>query len=328
MLATKKIQNEFQIFIQDKYGKIQNPIVMLPIKIKYVRKGTAGKMTFTMKYDPLIEFEEGCTVYLYYQKRVVFKGFVFQKIVKAKDDGIEVIVYDQMRYLMNKDTICYFNKRASDLLKDIADTYNLKYANIDNTLYYLRNRVEKDKTLLDMIQTSLNETLLVTGRLYTIFDNCGYLTIKNIQNMVVDTIIDNKHCTEIEYATSIDTDVYNQIKLACHIEENPKKQENIYIKKDLFHISQWGILQYFEEIDSNVDAKERADLLLQYYNRKKVELHLTTSIGDINIRGGSMVFVDIETNGQKIKQYILVEEVEHQIDTTHTMKLILRSGEA
>ncbi|MFL8589818.1 cell wall hydrolase, partial [Clostridioides difficile] len=81
-----------------------------------------------------------------------------------------------------KDTYVYSNKTASELVKMLAKDFNLKYNVIEDTKYKL-SRVEENKTLFDMILTALDDTLREKKEMYTLYDDFGRITLKNVASM-------------------------------------------------------------------------------------------------------------------------------------------------
>ena len=85
-------------------SSIQFPPVVEGAKLSWERKGTPGKLTFSVVKTPGLNFQEGDPVKLTVDGTPMFYGFVFIKS-RDKDSTIDVTAYDQLRYLKNKDTI-------------------------------------------------------------------------------------------------------------------------------------------------------------------------------------------------------------------------------
>lgn len=103
-----------------------------------------------------------------------FYGFVFTKEVK-KDGMASYTVYDQLRYLKNKDTIVYKKKTADEVIRIIAKRFLLKCGTLAKT-GWRRSAVEDNTALFDMIQNALDDTLMVKGKTYVfmiILENCA-----------------------------------------------------------------------------------------------------------------------------------------------------------
>ena len=208
----------------------------------------------------------------------------------------------------------------------LAADFNLQTGYIEDTGYRIESRVEDNKTLFDIIQTALDYTVQNTGDLYVLYDNFGELTLHAAQDMRVPLIIDADTAENYDYESSIDKDTYNKIKLSYENKDEGKR--DIYISQDSENINQWGVLQYYEKIDENVNGKAKADALLSLYNSKTRNLSVKSAFGDIRVRGGSSVIVNLDIGDVSLQNYMLVEKAKHNFsEGYHTMDLTLRGGE-
>lgn len=303
---------------------IYQPAIEGEIKWDTERKGQPGKLSFSIVNDGIINFQEGNPVSFKYDGVKVFYGFVFKK-ERDKEKIIKVTAYDQIRYLKNKDTYVYKNKTAAELLKMIAADFNLKTGTVADTVYKIASRVEDNKTLIDIIQTALEMTLQNKNKLYVLFDDFGNLTIKDIEEMKLDIIIDNETSENFKYTSSIDGQTFNKIKLSYENEKSGKRE--VYIAQSSANMNKWGVLQYFETIDDKVNGKAKVDALLKLYNAKQRSLTISNAFGDPRVRAGSSVPVDLSLGDIVVKNYMIVEKVSHSFENDeHTMNLTLRGG--
>ena len=67
------------------------------------RKDTPGKLVFSVLWDSKLDIEEGNPVKLTVKGTVVFYGFIFT-FSHTKSTVVQITAYDQIRYLLNKDT--------------------------------------------------------------------------------------------------------------------------------------------------------------------------------------------------------------------------------
>lgn len=134
------------------------------MKLIWERKGMPGKLTFEAKYDGNFKITEGSSVLLIVDGTKMFYGFVFQH-KKTKEGWYSYTVYDQLRYLKNKDTLIYKKKRADQVIKIIAERLNLQCGKLANTAYKM-SAIEEDSTLFDMIQNALDNTLMTKNKVY------------------------------------------------------------------------------------------------------------------------------------------------------------------
>lgn len=304
---------------------IYYPIVEEGITWETVRKGVPGKLTFTVVKDGTLNFQEGNAVRLKVDGQNVFYGFVFTK-KRDKGNTIDVVAYDQLRYLKNKDTYVYTNKTASDLVKMIAADFKLNIGTIENTPYIIASRVEDNKTLFDMIQNALDLTLENKKQMYVLYDDFGKLSLKNVESMKLDLLIDDETAEDYSYTSTIDNNTYNKIKLSYENEKTGKRE--IYIAQDSNNMNNWGVLQLFETIQEKTNGKVKADTLLALYNKKTRNLSVKDAFGDVRVRGGSSVIVKLNLGDVDVQNYMIVESVKHTFkNNEHLMNLTLRGGD-
>lgn len=279
-----------------------------------------GVLSFNVLKDDIISFQEGNPVRLKFGGNNVFYGFVFTK-KRNKTDTIQVTAYDQLRYLKNKDTYSYENKKASEVVKMIADDFNLNQGAIEDTQFIIASRVERNKTLFDIIQNTLDLTFQNRKQLFVLYDDFGKLTLKNIESMKLNLLIDEDSAENFDYSSSIDGETYNKIKLSYENRE-------IYIAQDTNSINQWGVLQYFEEIEETTNGKVKADTLLSLYNKKTRSHTLKNVLGDISVRAGASVIIKLNLGDVKVQNYMIVEKAKHSFKNgEHFMDLTLKGGD-
>ena len=304
---------------------IQYPAVVEGAKLTLERKVTHGKLTFTVVKDSKLNFQEGDPVKLTLDGTPMFYGFVFIKS-RDKDGTIDVTAYDQLRYLKNKDTITEEGLKASDLLKRIATDFRLNLGTVEDTGYTMETVVEENQTLFDMIQNALDETLLNTGKLYVLYDDVGSLTLKDINSMKTNLLIDMEAAENFSYSSSIDDATYNKIKLAFNNEKTGKRE--LYVAQDGEKINQWGVLQYFEEIQTATGAAAKAEAMLAHYDRKTRKLTIKNAFARPDIRAGSAVMVSLNLGDIIANQYLMAEKVVFTFkEDENMMDLTLVGGE-
>lgn len=306
-------------------GTIYEPLLEEGMKWETERAGAPGKLTFTVLKDEMIDFQEGNPVKLLINGIGKFFGFVFEK-KRNKDGLIKVTAYDQLRYLKNKDTYVYTNKTAAEVLKMVVNDFSLTCGAIEDTGYSIAKKVEDNKTLFDIVQNALDDTLRVSKKMFVLYDDFGKLTLKNIVNMKVDLLIDEETAEDFDYTSSIDKNTYNQVKLVYENEETGKR--DVYLVKDTANINKWGVLQYFDTLKEKENGKTKADALLQLYNKKTRNLSIKGAFGDSRVRAGSTIAINLNIGDIIVQSYMLVEKCTHTFkESEHRMDLILRGGE-
>ncbi len=285
----------YELLIQHQ-GTIMLPPVVENVSIEWERQGQPGKLIAEVVKTPGLSFQEGDPCRFSVDGTPVFYGFVFEKSRKGStDDIIQITVYDQLYYLKNKDTYVYTNKTAADVIRMIAEDFQLNAGDLEDTGYTIGSRVEDNQTLFDIIQTALDETLKATSQMYVLYDDVGKLTLKNIGSMKLGLLIDEDTAGDFDYESSI--------------------------------INQWGVLQYYEKLDSTTNAKAMADALLSLYNTKTRTLKLQDVLGDIRVRAGTLLVVMLGLGDINVSNYLMVEQVKHTFNNEqHLMELKMRGG--
>ena len=301
------------------------PIVLDDVQWETDRLGEQGRLTFTVVKDNIISFEEGNEVNLFVDGKRLFFGYVFSKS-RNKDHHIKVVAYDQLRYFKNKDIYVYTNKTASELLKMVAGDFGLRVGNVEDTRYKIAQRVEDGQTLFDIVQNALDLTLASTDQLYVLYDDAGKITLKNIQNMKLQTVIDQETAEDFDYTSSIDGETYNYIKLVYESDKEGKRLVPA-IAKDQEHVNQWGVLQYYEKVNDETNMQARANSLLKYYNHKSRTLRIKGALGDVNVRAGCMLPVLLNLGDIINSSYLICERVTHHFtEGHHYMDITLIGG--
>ena len=321
--------NIYATIYDNRYGKtwdISNAISKLSIST-YI-EGTPGKCTFDLLKSGGVAFWEGATVSIELDGVKMFKGFLFKKERTQDVDIISCTCYDQLRYLKNKDSYVFEGVTSDQIFKKICDDFVLKYKVVDKSSYVCAPRINDATTLYEMMEHSLDDTLINAGEWYFIRDNFGVLEHTNIKSCITGLILgDGSGVTEFSYGTSIDDNTYNQIKL-YRDNDNTGKRE-IFIVNDTINggqnLKEWGILQLYEKVDENLNKaqiEEKARGMLRLYNNLKRSLKLTSG-GVPTIFAGCMFKCKIADLGDlSLDKYLLITECTHNIENgVHTMDL-------
>ncbi len=310
-----------QLLIQNE-NIVYEPIAQDEITWTTERKGAAGKLEFKVVRDSIINFEEGNPIAFKVDDTNLFYGFVFKKKMD-KEQIITTTAYDQLRYLKNKDTKTYTNKRADEVVKMIANEYQLNTGILENTGYVIAKKAESNQSLFDIILNALDETIRNRKEMYVLYDEFGKLCLKNLERMKVGLVIDEETGENYDYESSIDSDTYNQVKLTYDNSETGKRE--VYIAKDSSNIQKWGVLQYFDTIDEKTNGAVKAKALLDLYNQKTKNLQIKNALGDVRVRGGSLVIVQLNLGDVKLQNFMLVEKAKHIFKNgEHFMDLTLK----
>lgn len=312
-----------EITIQNNNNQMQNPIVEGDVVWETTRRGSPSSLKFTVVKDEMLNFHEGNPVSFRFNGSDVFYGYVFSK---SRSDSllIDVTCYDQLRYLKNKDTISYENKTYAELLKMLAADYGLTVGTVADTKYKIPQRIEEG-TLFDTLGNASDLTLINTGKVFNLYDDFGKLTLKPYEEMLLPIYIDEDTAQDYTYTSSIDSDVYNRIKLAYDNGETGERE--VHVMNDTASQGRWGVLQYYAKLDSalsTADLQTKAQALLKYFNVIQRELTMKKVFGDIRARAGASVAVGMGLGDINISNYMCIEKAKHTFSHgLYTMDLYL-----
>ena len=302
------------------------PIVQDDIQWVTDRKGSPGKLTLKVLQDEYLDVEEGNSVSLKVDGTSVFYGYIF-RIERDKTESVTLTCYDQLRYLKNKDTYNFQNTTANRIAQNICADFNLRTGELEETAYAIPYVIYDNKTLIDMIQDSLDMTLTNTKKMYVLYDDYGKITIKQISRMKVGIMIDADTAETFNYESSIDDETYNRIKLMY--EDSDSHERTFWTAEDKNTQGKWGTLQYFESIskEEKDSAQNKANALLELYNSKTKRLTIPNVIGDLRVRAGSMILVQLTVAKEKINHWMVVDSCTHNFkENEHFMTLKVIGG--
>lgn len=259
--------------------------------------GAPGKLTCKIVRDETLKMEYGDTIDVSWNGKQFFHGFIFE-MRRGKDQYWDIIAYDQMRYLLNKDTFSYTGKKASEVIKELAEDFELLVGELDDTGYVIDKRREANASILDMCQNALDLTMIHTDRLFTLYDDCGKLMMKDLEEMQSNLLIDAETAQDYSYTGTIDKGTYNLIKLDVDDGDNGHKTIYAPATAKEYEASesrkQWGVLQYHASVNAkNQNPRQLADSYLKHFNRISRSLSIKGAAGDLSIRGGSMLWINI-----------------------------------
>lgn len=296
-------------------------------KVTYTtnRTGSPGTLKFTVNAAG-ISFIEGDAVRFSVDGQVIFLGWVFTKS-RDRYAVIDVTCYDQLRYLKASASYCFVGRTAGDIIREIAQDFQLAIGALDDTGYAIPTLVKEDKSCLDIISAAIQDTLLATGKLYTFFDDAGALSLREAGAMVAAGVVgEGSLLLDYTYKTDIDEHTYNSIKLVRPNEATGRG--DVFQVVDSGNIARWGLLQRYQTVDealNSAQAAAKAKTMLSYYNRRWRTLKVS-ALGLNGLRAGQMLMMDVPNLGDiHLFGPVLLEKVTHTYEhDAHTMDFEVR----
>lgn len=314
----KNFNGKFSVVIKHAVSngyELITPVVEDGVTWETDRQGSPGQLSFklyTTKNESL-DFQEGDGVALKFYDEdkgwiVVFNGYIFTK-QRSKDGWIKVTAYDQLRYFKNKATYVYTDKKASEIVKMIAEDYKLGTGTVEDTSYVIGSRVEDNQSLFDIIQNALDLTLVSTNKMYVLYaDNTG-VCLRDANSMKTNLVINDVAAEDFDYTSSIDEETYNDIELYYDNDETNKRE--YFHAYDTDNMNKWGRLRLTESVQNPANAQDRAKKMLELYNRKTRKLKVKNAFGDYRCRAGASVIVNLDLGDTQVANYMLIETAKH-----------------
>lgn len=323
-MSIENSKSQYSVRIESSNGNMQEPIVKGEVTVTWTRDFRAGIMEFYAVKDETLNFQEGDRASLYIDDKLFFVGFIFKKS-RDKKQIIRVTCYDQLRYLKNQDTYQYEKMSVSGLIKKICADRGLTVGEIESASYKVPKNIEDNKAYMDMIKAADDINISQTGEIFTLFDDRGKICYKKPTSMIVNYPITYDNAEDFDYVTSIDNGTFNRI-LVYITDDNGNLLRQV-IKEDRKSVKRWGVLEYTIKTNNAEDIEKKASQLLEILNRKYRSFKVKKAIGDIRIRAGSLITVQMMAIGDiNINSYMIVDSVTHTVnDGNHFMDLDLQN---
>lgn len=293
------------------------------------RFDSPAKLTFTVLEKNGISIPEGSSVELAVDGVKMFKGYVFTA-EQNRDGEVEYTAYDQLRYLKANASYTFEAMTLGQIIQQIAADFDLTCGTLVDTGYAFPCLIQENESCLDKIFKALSETIYRTGKIFVFYDNAGELTLTEARGMYSNVLIgDGSLATDFTYRRDIDSETYNRIKLVRPNEETG--MADTYIVEDTDTQTKWGLLQYYDQVDENMNEAQidqMCQAYLQYYNRVVQELSID-ALGVPGLRAGMIVPVRISAvDSLSVSRLLLAEKVTHSFDgDDHTMSIDVKNFE-
>ncbi|MFJ9289783.1 XkdQ/YqbQ family protein [Bacillus halotolerans] len=262
---------------------------------------------------------EGDTVLFKWKGKELFRGIVFART--PDEHTLAFSAYDMLHYLVkNQDVYVFSNQRADQMIRRIANDFQIPTTSIANTSHTIKSLVIKnDTSLYDIILKALKQTKSQTGRNYQLYSEKGKLGLRAWPDpsevWVLETGV---NITGYQYSTSIN-DTATRVVLRRQKDNKTYKAS----AKDSSGLNKYGVLQYTETVTDEINQaqlQQRADVRLAEKKGVKKELKNIQAIGIPEVQSGLPVYISIPEAG--IKKTYWVDTDRHEFKgTKHTMTI-------
>lgn len=262
---------------------------------------------------------EGDTVLFKWKGKELFRGIVFART--PDEHTLAFSAYDMLQYLVkNQDVYVFSNQRADQMIRRIANDFQIPTTSIANTSHTIKSLVIKnDTSLYDIILKALKQTKSQTGRNYQLYSEKGKLGLRAwpepSEVWVLETGV---NITGYQYSTSIN-DTATRVVLRRQKDNKTYKAS----AKDSSGLNKYGVLQYTETVTDEINQaqlQQRADVRLAEKKGVKKELKNIQAIGIPEVQSGLPVYISIPEAG--IKKIYWVDTDRHEFKgTKYTMTI-------
>ena len=236
----------------------------------------------------------------------VFQGYVF----RSEDDGRvkRTVCYDQIKYLLYRDTKEFTGKTAADILREIIRERELTAGEIADTGVVIPSYLCENQTLLSMVQGALEETEKVSGKEFVFFDRCGALCLLDAAAMETQTALDGSaQMTGFSKSSDIE-ETFTRFKLLQ--EDKRSGFRRVMEAENGGDREKWGVLQYFERVDhswNQAQVQARLQALQDSYGKERQALEVK-GVGDFSCLAGRAVFCRLPEE-DAARRYLIEESV-------------------
>ena len=320
---------DLEVFLEDREngGKVFKLSVLDGATLAHKSDLTPSVFKFeVLDINRDMNFAEGNAVLVKDHGIAIFRGYVFSH--EFDETGIvKVTAYDQIRYLQYQDTYCYENQSAGDILNKWAVYFALKTGIVETDSYRIIKRDEWSKSIKEMLDFAITQTIVKTGQILTLYDDAGTLNLRYANDLwFFDYFIRLNDAESYRITNSIDDDTYNQVKLVYKNADTGTLE--IYQAHDIDNIKKWGLLQYYEEVQDQPRAQAYANQMLQSKNlvRNSMTLRGVPAISTGHIRAGYTVMaIPVQSDNRYIP--LRVPSITHTwTKNNHLMDMSLYLG--
>lgn len=285
----------------------------------------ASRFAFSVVKDDTVSFNQGDAVSVRYEDNVIFYGYVFCKS-RDKEGIISVVAYDQLRYLKNRRSYSRGQMKLDEIVNKIADDNAMRKGDIDSAGITLPSVAADNVSLLDVIVKACSDARRISGKRFIVYDDGGYITLKNEDDLATDVLIDATNTENYLYTDTIDNNVYNMI---CLYSDTPKANlREITVASDKSSMEKWGTLILSKKAADVQASSVEAANLLEEYNKVQREIVLKNVAGDPAFVPGARLRVQMSMGDLDIDSYVRCRKTVHKFSNNlYTADLYIDGSE-
>lgn len=235
---------------------------------------------------------------------------------------------------------------------DYSDILVKSRGSIRKASYGYKGRVTNKESPLDIIQSYIDLNTINLNKIFLVFDGANGICYKNIQEMRTYLLFTLNEIGEYGIVEELPQEYFNLVDFVITEYDDSNKehvivgQQGITPYYNIDRIKQLGIfynldtidaekIKDYKKIEGQLVRKTPQDILKEkkaYYDAMNetlpLKMDLNRVIGSWNVRGGSIIGIEIPTfDHKKIKIEVAVERVVHNYrsENDHTMDIEITS---
>lgn len=280
--------------------------------------------TLTLKFKNTLDgrykafaISNGEAIQYYVDNKRVFVGVVFATDINESGD-MSVTCYDRSYYTLKSNATRQFkNKKASDIVKQIAKDFGIPVGTIEDTGYVIPKLILRNQSLYDIMLKAVVLTYKQTGKRFFFGNVDGKLTLMQHKNNVAPWILAaGSNLTSASYSISME-DTKTQVYVT-----GGKDKKLTHTAKSVASQALYGIMQHSEDMDEKAtpsQVKQRAESLLRELNVLNDQANVS-AIGIIDVVTGCGVYVREPMTGLAGGYYVTSDSHTFK-EGLHEMKL-------
>lgn len=260
---------------------------------------------------------EGDTVLFKWKGAELFRGTVFNRT--PKDGLLGFVAYDMLQYMVaNKDVYVFSNQRADQIVRRMANDFQIPINSLTNTGHVIKSLVVKnDTSLYDIWQQAYKVSRKQNGRNFQLYSTKGKLGLRAWPDPSEVYVIESgNNLIDYSYKTSIE-DTATRVKV--RMEKDGRT--HTAVANDNSNQKKFGVLQYTESVTDDINSgqlQERANNLQKEKKGVQEELSGIKALGITDAVSGMPIRVIIKEEGID-RNYWIDNDVHEFKGSSHTM---------
>ena len=283
------------------------------------RKAVVQFINTTDGSSPHLNVQLSAELRINYNKEEIFRGPMFGYNVDSTGNA-SITAYDHNYYLTrNSDSHKFENKKASEIVKELCENYEVPVGDIADTGYVIPRLILRGRTLYDAMIIALTESEKKNNRTFAIINKGGKLSLIEKKKAVTKLTIENGRNLLSAAYSKTNENRYNQIELSA----NDGALFAVNGNQDSKRL--YGMMQYYEEakdVTNQTALDELARMLLEFHDKAEEE-YAVDSFGITSVTSGTAVVVNEKMSNLYGAYYVSQDTHKFPANGPYTMSLKL-----